>query len=332
MSAYLDKIIKGMTPKQREAVLATADAADRRVPNFVHDRTIDALYRKRLIREVNNLKGGFNWSVLTYNGKRIAAALAERNARAAGIPAFDHAEAVAIVTGTPTPEPAPEPAPETAGTMLRAALAIHGIRPVTDECSYAMAVDPKTPRAEVLNVFHLVVADRAPSTDHAPEEHTGWVVDCYDGNGQPGGNSRPLWESGDGTARVDCLTDSAAAAAVIAYYLPHGQPGAILGFALATRGIPFHLEADPTWGQLLVVDLDRIGGTGTLEIADRSHSLFHPVSEHTGWSIFRKDANGEFVPPTCTPVFISGDGATAVDLFEDTENVIEYVENVAFRQ
>jgi hypothetical protein len=324
MSAYLAKIIKGMTAKQREAVLATADAADRRVPNFVHDRTIDALYRKNLIREVTNRNGGFNWSVLTYNGKRIAAALAERNARRAGV--LTYPEAVAVVNGTPTPTP--EPAPETAGTMLRAALAIHGIRPVTDESSYAVPVDPQTPRAEALNVVHLAVADRTPTTEHAPAEHTGWVVALYDGDGAPVDGMGSLYAGGDGTAPVDCLTDSAAAAAAIANCLPYTQPGTVLAVTLTVHDIPFHVEADPTWGQLLVVHLDRMGGTGTLEIADRASSLFHPVEEHTGWSIFRKDANGEFVPNSIAPVFISGDGETPVDLFEDTEHVIEFI----FRQ
>jgi hypothetical protein len=318
MSAYLAKIITGMTPKQRDAVLSTAAAVDGRVPYAVHRRTLDALYSKKLLREVRNRRGGFNWFVLSFLGKRIAAELEARidkAARKAGI--LPYAEAVAALKDD-------TPAPKTAGTVLLAALTIHGIEPERHEYAYAVPL--------TIHGHALFIADRAPMTEHAPEEHTGWVIALYDGDGAPVDGLRPLYSSGNGTERVDCLTDSAAAAAAIANFLPDSRPGAILGATLAARGIPFHVEADPTWGELLVVDLDRIGGTGTLEIADRSHSLFHPVDEHTGWSIFRKDANGEFVPPTCAPVFISGDGETPVDLFEDTENAIEFIENVAFRQ
>ncbi|MFD4933483.1 hypothetical protein [Streptomyces virginiae] len=83
MSAYLNEIIKGLRPKGRAALLATAAAADGRVPYDVHDNTLESLYRKRLVREVRNRKGGFNWSVLTTLGKRVAAALAERPVRPA---------------------------------------------------------------------------------------------------------------------------------------------------------------------------------------------------------------------------------------------------------
>ncbi|MEU0857475.1 hypothetical protein ABZ352_18830 [Streptomyces griseofuscus] len=86
MSAYLRDIIKTLTAKQRDALTATAAADDGRVPYTVHDRTVDALYRKRLIREVTNRKGGFNWCVLTTLGKRVAAELAERTAAPAAEP------------------------------------------------------------------------------------------------------------------------------------------------------------------------------------------------------------------------------------------------------
>jgi hypothetical protein len=207
--------------------------------------------------------------------------------------------------------------------VLRAALEAHGITPERDEYSYRIPLSA--------NGHALYIADRAPMTEHASSGHTGWVVALYDGDGAPVEGLEPLYTSGNGTELVDCLTDSAAAAATIAHFLPGATPGAILGTTLTARGIPFHLETDPAWGALLVVDLDRLGGTGTLEIADRASSLFHPVDEHTGWSVFRKDANGEFVPPSCTPVYISGDGQEPVYLFDDTESVVELVENYAFR-
>jgi hypothetical protein len=80
VSAYLDKIIAGLTPKQVEAITATTTAKDGRVPHTVHSRTLDALYGKRLLRRVPNRRGGFDWFVLSYLGKRVAAALAERAA------------------------------------------------------------------------------------------------------------------------------------------------------------------------------------------------------------------------------------------------------------
>lgn len=47
------------------------------------------LYRKCLIREVTNRKGGFNWCVLTWTGKRVVAELADRAAsrKPAAVPA-----------------------------------------------------------------------------------------------------------------------------------------------------------------------------------------------------------------------------------------------------
>ncbi|WP_030372407.1 hypothetical protein [Streptomyces rimosus] len=78
MSAYIREIISGLNKNARNAIIATANAEDGRVPYSVHDRTKDALHRRRLIREVTNRRGGFNWCVLTWTGKRVAAALAER--------------------------------------------------------------------------------------------------------------------------------------------------------------------------------------------------------------------------------------------------------------
>ncbi|MEU1221310.1 hypothetical protein [Streptomyces microflavus] len=80
MSAYLAEIIKGLNKNARTAITATAAATDGRVPNFVHDRTIDALYRRKLIRKVRNRTGGFDWFVLSFLGKRVASELAAREA------------------------------------------------------------------------------------------------------------------------------------------------------------------------------------------------------------------------------------------------------------
>ncbi|MFC8538059.1 hypothetical protein ACFUJY_29665 [Streptomyces sp. NPDC057249] len=78
MSAYINEIIKGLNANARAAILATAAAEDGRVPYTVHDRTVDALDRRKLIREVNNRNGGFNWCILTTIGKRVAAELKRR--------------------------------------------------------------------------------------------------------------------------------------------------------------------------------------------------------------------------------------------------------------
>lgn len=78
MSAYINEIIKGLNKNARAAILATAAAENGRVPYTVHDRTVDALARRYLIRSVNNHNGGFNWCILTTNGKRVATELKER--------------------------------------------------------------------------------------------------------------------------------------------------------------------------------------------------------------------------------------------------------------
>ncbi|KIF05167.1 hypothetical protein PL81_14650 [Streptomyces sp. RSD-27] len=94
MSAYIDKITSELTPKQAEALTATAASDDGRLPHTVHARTLDSLYGKRLLRKVTNRKGGFDWFVLSYNGKRVAAALAERAAVRAARPASTRAKAL----------------------------------------------------------------------------------------------------------------------------------------------------------------------------------------------------------------------------------------------
>ncbi|MEU5181206.1 hypothetical protein AB0G49_14250 [Streptomyces longwoodensis] len=100
--------------------------------------------------------------------------------------------------------------------------------------------------------------------------------------------------------------------------------------ALAEYGIPSNISHDPAWGSVVEIRLTEAGAStgGTLEIADRSASILHKAAEHTGWSIFRKDADGEFVPATCEPLYISGDGTTAVDCATDTAAAVDAVLDV----
>ncbi|MFD8269184.1 hypothetical protein [Streptomyces althioticus] len=107
----------------------------------------------------------------------------------------------------------------TAGAMLRAALAEQGITVHTDGMSpsYAIPLDPATPAPEVYNRPHLLIADRSPSIEHAPAAHTGWVTFLHDENGEP--DADQLYGIGNGTAPVDCLADSLAAATAIADWL-----------------------------------------------------------------------------------------------------------------
>ncbi|MFI0742828.1 hypothetical protein ACH4PU_32805 [Streptomyces sp. NPDC021100] len=106
----------------------------------------------------------------------------------------------------------------TAGAMLRAALAEHGVTVHTDGVSpsYAIPLDPATPELEVYNRLHLLVADRDPSVEHAPSAHTGWLVVLHDENGEPGDR---IYSAGAGDEPVDCLTDCVAVAAAIADWL-----------------------------------------------------------------------------------------------------------------
>ncbi|MFE3601389.1 hypothetical protein [Streptomyces sp. NPDC059142] len=106
----------------------------------------------------------------------------------------------------------------TAGSVLLAALAVHGIAAHTDALgmSYAIPLDPATPAADVYSRAHLSVADRSPEIEHDPAVHTGWTVFQHDENGEPVGD--PLYIAGDGEP-VDCWVESAIAAAVIADWL-----------------------------------------------------------------------------------------------------------------
>ncbi|MFI8287384.1 hypothetical protein ACIF84_30600 [Streptomyces albidoflavus] len=104
----------------------------------------------------------------------------------------------------------------TAGAVLLAALAEHNIKTMTGdaELSLAIPLDDTTPLHEMFNQRHLLVASHGPSIDHAPENHTGWIVQLHDSLGHPVGD--PIHAAGDGIAHIDCTTDSAAAAAAIA--------------------------------------------------------------------------------------------------------------------
>ncbi|MDW8803648.1 hypothetical protein P1P68_02210 [Streptomyces scabiei] len=106
----------------------------------------------------------------------------------------------------------------TAGAALLVALAEQGVTVHSDGVgmSYAIPVDPDTPAQEVYNRPHLSVADRSPSIEHAPLNHTGWTVWLHNGNGEPVGNA--LYIAGTGEP-VDCATDSKAAAQFIADWL-----------------------------------------------------------------------------------------------------------------
>ncbi|MER7223397.1 hypothetical protein [Streptomyces rubradiris] len=110
-----------------------------------------------------------------------------------------------------------EPRP-TAGGVLLAALAEHGITHVADHrgMSYAVPVDPDTQSADAYNGPHLSIADRSASVDHVPAAHTGWSIFTHDRNGEPVGD--PIYIAGDGRV-LDCHADSRAAAAFVAAYL-----------------------------------------------------------------------------------------------------------------
>ena len=107
---------------------------------------------------------------------------------------------------------------QTAGHVLRAALAEYGITPDPDGfgMSFAIPLDPSTPVQEIRNRDHLVVGDYNPSIEHVPAAHTGWSVFRHDANGETVGD--PLYIS-EGGELVDCAADSRAVAATIANYL-----------------------------------------------------------------------------------------------------------------
>ncbi|MFE1610393.1 hypothetical protein ACFW7P_16775 [Streptomyces albidoflavus] len=103
----------------------------------------------------------------------------------------------------------------TAGAVLLAALAEYNIKTMTGDAGLSFAIPlNNTPLHEMFNERHLLVASHGPSIDHAPEDHTGWIVQIHNALGHPVGH--PIHAAGDGTALIDCTTDSAAAAATIA--------------------------------------------------------------------------------------------------------------------
>ncbi|NEE25425.1 hypothetical protein G3M53_08085 [Streptomyces sp. SID7982] len=103
----------------------------------------------------------------------------------------------------------------TAGTVLHAALAEYNIKTMTGDAGLSLAIPlNNTPLHEMFNQRHLLVSSHGPSIDHAPEDHTGWIVQIHDALGHPVGD--PIHAAGDGTALINCTTDSAAAAAAIA--------------------------------------------------------------------------------------------------------------------
>ncbi|MFJ5142974.1 hypothetical protein [Streptomyces sp. NPDC088707] len=132
------EIIAGLNHNARAALLATAAASNGRVPYTVHGRTVDALERRRLIREVNNPNGGFNWCVLTLVGKRIAAELAAR-------------------TGTTQPEQGPAPAPAPAPPVAPARPAKPTAAELEPQCFHA---------AQLFAALH-------PAARYAVETHRG---------------------------------------------------------------------------------------------------------------------------------------------------------------
>ncbi|MEU6071894.1 hypothetical protein ABZ864_47625 [Streptomyces sp. NPDC047082] len=110
----------------------------------------------------------------------------------------------------------------TAGSVLLAALAEHGITAHTDAVglSYAIPLYPNIPALDIYNRAHLSVADRTPSIEHDPAAHTGWTVIQHDDNGHPLGD--PLYIAGSGEP-VDCTADSQAAATFITDWLTAPQ-------------------------------------------------------------------------------------------------------------
>ncbi|MFF8287438.1 hypothetical protein ACF06W_32625 [Streptomyces albus] len=151
---------------------------------------------------------GDEWTVLAGDGTGAERELITR-------PADQFAECVEAIADWVT-----DPLP-TAGAVLRAALAEHGITVHTDGMSpsYAIALDSATPERQVYERPHLTVADRAPSVDHDPATHTGWMVWLHDANGEPVGGD--LYTAGNGEP-IDCAADSAKVAQFIADWL--GSP------------------------------------------------------------------------------------------------------------
>ncbi|MER7761567.1 hypothetical protein [Streptomyces sp. NPDC097619] len=109
----------------------------------------------------------------------------------------------------------------TAGTVLLAALAEYGID--IESGLLTVAYGTHSDGLGVPIAFtgwahgRLTLADRAGSLRHMPSTHTGWSIILHDEHGEPVGG--PVHITGDGTTVVDCVADSAEAAAVVAEWL-----------------------------------------------------------------------------------------------------------------
>lgn len=96
---------------------------------------------------------------------------------------------------------------------------------------------------------------------------------------------------------------------------------------LSARAVTATRIDEGSWGELVEVYVDGQGtALGTLEIADRNFSVRHWTGDHTGWSIFARDENGDLASE---PMWISGDGETAMDCRADSaaaaHAVAEYI-------
>lgn len=116
----------------------------------------------------------------------------------------------------------------TAGAVLTAALAEYGI---ADGNGLSIEYGHPHDHGDSLSVLlplpgdtyaHLVIADRDGSLRHLPTAHTGWSLFLHDEQGDPVGNPAgdPVYIAGDEDGGpVDCVKESAAAAAFIADFI-----------------------------------------------------------------------------------------------------------------
>ncbi|MFE9137888.1 hypothetical protein [Streptomyces sp. NPDC007355] len=111
--------------------------------------------------------------------------------------------------------------PQTAGDVLRSALATHGIQVIEDVSCFAVPLDARDLTTGVLSGRYIAVADRDPSVTNPADAHTGWVVALYDPHGEP---IRTLLYPAS-LDPVDCAADCAATAAGVALFLATtGEP------------------------------------------------------------------------------------------------------------
>ncbi|MFD0352973.1 hypothetical protein ACFVHW_04375 [Streptomyces sp. NPDC127110] len=101
---------------------------------------------------------------------------------------------------------------------------------------------------------------------------------------------------------------------------PEHTAGAMLLAALAEYGIlPGSREDSDTYDVPVAFTRER---HGHLSIADRSGTVQHSTSVHTGWSILLHDERGECVGD---PVYISGDGRMVIDCAADSDRAAALV-------